>query len=203
MQANCSVLGCGDTKQGVIIDPGGDIDRIKAAVELYDFDIVAILLTHAHLDHIWAVPEAKQCFDVQVRLHAGDLALYDGMPAQAAMFGWPPRESVPAGELFLHADQIQFGNASARVIHTPGHTEGCVCFLLEDEGKHLLIAGDTLFRRGIGRTDLPGGNFAKLESSIRDRLYTLDPKCAVVPGHGPNTTIGEEAAHNPFVRANP
>lgn len=197
-QCNCTVLACGDTKDAIIIDPGGDAKRIGEIVEHYDLTIKAIIHTHAHLDHINATRDVKQEHGGDICLHEDDLFLYDGIRMQAAMFGWQVQDTLPVDRYINHGDRIQMGKKSALVIHTPGHTPGSVCFEVEHEGKSIVFAGDTLFRRSIGRTDLPGGNARQILQSIRDRLYSLQPDALVVPGHGPNTTIAEEQRQNPF-----
>jgi glyoxylase-like metal-dependent hydrolase (beta-lactamase superfamily II) len=200
-QCNCTVLACGDTKEAVIIDPGGGVDRIREIVEHYDLTVKALIHTHAHLDHIYCTAEVKESHGGSICLHRDDLPLYDGIAVQAAMFGWRVRDASPVERFIGHGDIIEFGKSNALVIHTPGHTPGSVCFEVEHEGDTMVFAGDTLFRRSIGRTDLPGGDARQIVQSIRERLYTLSPDALVIPGHGPNTTIAEEAARNPFVTA--
>jgi len=198
---NCTVLACADTKQAVIIDPGGDAKRIAEICEHYHLEVKAIIHTHAHLDHIYCTRDVKEAHGGDICLHKDDLFLYDGIKMQAAMFGWNPRETLPVERYIEHGDEIVFGKNTALVMHTPGHTPGSVCFRLEHEGKNYLFAGDTLFRRSIGRTDLPGGDSRTIVKSIREQLYHLDPDTLVIPGHGENTTIAEEAEKNPFVQA--
>jgi glyoxylase-like metal-dependent hydrolase (beta-lactamase superfamily II) len=197
---NCSVLACADTKEAVVIDPGGEVDRIRELVEHYDLTVTAILHTHAHLDHIYCTRDVKQAHGGAICLHRDDLPLYDAFAMQAAMFGWKVRPTAPVDRFVTDGETVAFGKRSAVVVHTPGHTPGSVCFEVVDGRDRLLFAGDTLFRRSIGRTDLPGGDSRAIAQSIRSRLYTLAPDTRVVPGHGPETTIEEEAAHNPFVR---
>ncbi len=200
---NCTIIADGDSKDAVVVDPGGDFARIDQVIKHYDLTVRAIVHTHAHLDHIMATRDVKEAHGGDIALHPDDLFLYDGIAMQAAMFGWRVREVLPLDRRLAHGDEIAFGKRSALVIHTPGHTPGSVCFEVRDEAdkKTLLFSGDTLFQRSVGRTDLPGGDSALLLSSIRDRLYTRDPDAIVVPGHGPTTTIGDEARKNPFVRA--
>lgn len=198
---NCSVVACGDTKEAVVIDPGGEVDKIKEIVAHYDLTVVAVIHTHAHLDHIYCTRDVKEQLGGTVCLHEGDLPLYQGFAMQAAMFGWQPRDTVPVERFVAHDETIAFGKRSALVVHTPGHTPGSVCFEVSDGRDTILFAGDTLFRRSIGRTDLPGGDSRQILASIRERVYTRAPDSLVIPGHGPNTTIEEEAAKNPFVSA--
>ncbi len=200
-QCNCTILGCGDSKDAVIIDPGGDTDRIAEIIDYYDLTVRAIVHTHAHIDHIYCTREVKDTHGGEICLHKDDLPLYKGIAMQAAMFGWRVRDTLPVERFIGDGDVIEFGKKSALVIHTPGHTPGSVSFEIQHDRRKIVFAGDTLFRRGIGRTDLPGGNSRQIVESIRERLYRLPPDTLVVPGHGPNTTIAEEAAKNPFVTA--
>lgn len=201
-ECNCTVLACGDTKEAVIIDPGGETEHIAAIVARYDLTVSAIVHTHAHLDHIYCTREVKEAHGGQICLHKGDTFLYDGFAAQAAMFGWRPRATLPVERWLEHGDSVALGKRELSVIHTPGHTPGSVCFEVQDpDAGRILFAGDTLFRRSVGRTDLPGGDSATLARSIKERLYTRDLDTLVIPGHGPSTKLGDEARANPFVRA--
>jgi glyoxylase-like metal-dependent hydrolase (beta-lactamase superfamily II) len=199
-QCNCSVLACPDTKEAVVVDPGGEPERILEVVRHYDLTVRWALHTHAHLDHIAATRDVKEATGARIALHRDDLFLYDGFLMQAAMFGWSVRPVLPVEHFLSDGEQLSFGKLSTTVLHTPGHTPGSCCFRLDVEGP-LLFAGDTLFQRSIGRTDLPGGDYATIERSIRERLYRLDPATRVIPGHGPPTTIGAERRGNPFVTA--
>lgn len=199
---NCTVLACGDTKDAVVIDPGGEVDHLAEIVAHHDLTVRAIVHTHAHLDHIYCTRDVKEAHGGDIALHPADRFLYDGFAGQAAMFGWRPRATAPVDRWLADGDRVVFGKRDALVVHTPGHTPGSVCFEVTMPGQApLVFAGDTLFRRGVGRTDLPGGDRAALTRSIRERLYTRDPAAIVVPGHGPETTLGEEARANPWVRA--
>ena len=201
-ECNCTVLACADTKDAVVIDPGGETDRIAEIIKAYDLTVRSIIHTHAHLDHIYCTRDVKDAHGGQVCLHKGDTFLYDGFATQAAMFGWKPRASTPVERWIEHGDTIAMGKRTLDVIHTPGHTPGSVCFEIADpDAGRLVFAGDTLFRGSVGRTDLPGGDSRQLASSIRERLYTRDLDAVVVPGHGPTTKLGDEARSNPFVRA--
>jgi glyoxylase-like metal-dependent hydrolase (beta-lactamase superfamily II) len=202
LQCNCTVLACGDTKDAVIVDPGGEVEKIAEIVAHYDLTVRAIIHTHAHLDHIMGTRDVKEAHGGAICLHKGDSFLYDGLATQAAMFGWRVRPGAPVERWIEHGDRIEIGKQSLEVIHTPGHTPGSVCFEIHDrDAGRLLFAGDTLFRRSIGRTDLPGGDGALIARSIRERLYTRELDTVVIPGHGPSTSLGDEARANPFVRA--
>jgi hydroxyacylglutathione hydrolase len=199
---NCTILACADTKDAVVIDPGGEVERIAEIVAHYDLSVTSIIHTHAHLDHIYCTRDVKDAHGGAICLHRGDAFLYDGIAMQAAMFGWKVRATLPVERWIEHGDTIALGKRALEVIHTPGHTPGSVCFeVLDPDAGRLLFAGDTLFRRSIGRTDLPGGDGPQLARSIRERLYTRELDAVVIPGHGPMTTLGDEARANPFVRA--
>jgi glyoxylase-like metal-dependent hydrolase (beta-lactamase superfamily II) len=200
---NCSIVADGDTKDAIVVDPGGDFARIDQVLRHYDLTVRAIVHTHAHLDHIMATRDVKEAHGGEIGLHPDDLFLYDGMQQQAAFFGWKTRPGLPLDRRLAHGDAIDFGKRKALVIHTPGHTPGSCCFEVRDDAdrKTLLFSGDTLFNRSIGRTDLPGGDGKLILRSIRERLYTRDLDAIVVPGHGPSTKLGDEARANPFVKA--
>jgi len=197
LECNCTILADGDTKDAVVIDPGGELPKIAEIVAHYDLTVRAIIHTHAHLDHIFGTRDVKEAHGGTICLHRGDTFLYDGFAVQAAMFGWKVRDVVPVERWIVDGDTIEMGKQSLSVIHTPGHTPGSVCFAIGG----ILFAGDTLFRGSIGRTDLPGGDSKQLAQSIKSRLYTRDLDTLVIPGHGPETKLGDEARSNPFVRA--
>ncbi len=202
---NCSIIGCPDTKEAIVVDPGGDAERIAGVLAHYDLSVRWIIHTHAHLDHIAATrdvkEEAGERSDAKIALHEGDTFLYDGFEMQARMFNWKVRSVLPVEHWLTHGESLSFGRLSIGVLHTPGHTPGSCCFHLETKDRSILLSGDTLFQGSIGRTDLPGGDYKTLEQSIRTRLYDLDGDTIVIPGHGPSTKIGDEARSNPFVRA--
>jgi hydroxyacylglutathione hydrolase len=201
-ECNCTVLADPASREAIVIDPGGETERIAEIVRHHDLVVKAIVHTHAHLDHIFATRDVKEAHGGEICLHRGDLFLYDGFAMQAALFGWKVRPVLPVDRFVEHGAEIAFGGRHAAVIHTPGHTPGSICFEVAAPGeKPLLFSGDTLFARGIGRTDLWGGDGKQILASIRERLYTRDPDAVVIPGHGPSTTIGDEARKNPFVRA--
>lgn len=198
-QCNCTILGAG--KDAIVVDPGGETERIAAILRAHDLTVRAIIHTHAHLDHIHRTRDVQEAHGGAICLHRGDLFLYDGIAMQAAMFGWQVRPVAPVDRFLEHGDRLALGDGEVEVIHTPGHTPGSVCFEVKDGARTLLLAGDTLFKRSVGRTDLPGGDGGLLRRSIQERLYTRDLDAVVIPGHGPATTLGDEARGNPFVRA--
>ena len=197
LQCNCSIIGDSLSKIALVIDPGGDAQQILALLKQLDLKAIAIIHTHAHLDHILAAGEIKKATGAPIYLHQSDKFLWDGVEQQCAMFGVPPI-SLPEPDHYLQDDQ-DLGCCGGVAIHTPGHTPGSVSFWFEQ--YKTLIAGDTLFLGSIGRTDLPGGNFEQIVTSIKERIYTLDDDAMVVTGHGPNTTIENEKVANGFVRA--
>ena len=198
-QCNCTILACPETKEALVVDPGGDTERILEVVRHYGLTVRAAVHTHAHLDHIAGTRDIKEATGCTIHLHPDDMFLYDGFAMQAAMFGWVVRDVLPVDEELRHEGQLLFGKRTAQVLHTPGHTPGSVCFQVADERAPLLLAGDTLFKRSIGRTDLWGGNFDLEIKSIKDKLLPLPDATRVIAGHGPDTTILEERESNPFL----
>jgi glyoxylase-like metal-dependent hydrolase (beta-lactamase superfamily II) len=197
---NGFVVGCERTREAVLIDPGDEVDELLGAVRDLDVDVQAVLLTHAHIDHITGVDRAKEAFDVPVYLHRDDLFLYERVVEQGAMFGFKVRPQPPI-DVFYDGSSILFGDYEVRVHHTPGHCPGGVCLQIGrtgGPGKDLFV-GDTLFAGSIGRTDLPGGDHGVLMASITKVLFSLGDDSIVHPGHGPDTSIGRERASNPFV----
>lgn len=196
---NCSILGDPVTKKAVVVDPGGAHERILREVRDLGLTVVSILHTHAHFDHFLASGEMKHATGATLCLHPDDQELWNMLEVQCRLFG-VPYTPVPSPDYWLaDEEKLVIGSLEGRAFHTPGHTPGSMCFHFP--AAQLLLAGDTLFRGGIGRTDLWGGDFDAIERSIRERLYTLTEDTAVVTGHGPETQIGWERESNPFVRA--
>ncbi len=198
-QTNTIILGCETKKEGVIIDPGFEAKTILGRVSREDLKIVAILLTHGHVDHVSAVKEVKDETGAEVYIHPDDVELYNAAPQLGRMFGLDAPQPPKADHLLSEGDTINFGQHELKVLHTPGHSPGGVAFHCAAEG--LLVAGDTLFYRSIGRTDLPGGSMAVLSKSIREKIYTLDDDTRIITGHGPATKVADEKTGNPFVSA--
>jgi hydroxyacylglutathione hydrolase len=197
LQCNCTIIGDTETGTGYVFDPGGDAERIMATVESLGLRIVGIIHTHAHLDHILAAGEIRKQTGAPVWLHRSDKSLWDALEQQCQMWGVP---YSPIGDPDHWIEDEQDLECGGNCIHTPCHTPGSTSFYFEESS--LLIAGDTLFMGSVGRTDFPGGNAAQLKTSIQQRIYCLDEAAIVVPGHGPETSIGQEMRFNSFVRAN-
>ena len=197
IETNCYIVGCEETKEGAIIDPGGHPQRILAEVKRQGLAIKAVLNTHAHFDHTDANGAIVAATGAPLALHAADRPIL-ATAGGAAWFGLQA-DSGPPPTLELHdGDELEIGKLRFKVLHTPGHSPGHVCFYEATEG--VLFDGDVLFYQGVGRTDLPGGSWPRLLHSIQYVLFALPDETVVYPGHGPATTIGEEKRSNPWLR---
>lgn len=194
-QENCFLVWDDETKKGVFFDPGDEAERLVKAASFLNIEIEGIYNTHAHIDHAGAVAKIKEMLGVPFALHPDDAPLLDRMSQQAQMFGLGPIQVPTVDKELFHDDELVIAGHSVKVIHTPGHTPGGVCFLFHD----FVVVGDTLFAGSIGRTDLPGGSMPQLMDSIRNHLMTLDDHLKVLSGHGPATSIGAERKYNPFI----
>jgi glyoxylase-like metal-dependent hydrolase (beta-lactamase superfamily II) len=199
LQCNCSVIGDESTREGLVIDPGDNIEDVVSIVRKHNLQIKQIVITHAHIDHVGGAMKLRAATGAPILLNQNDYALLKMLDAQAAWIGVAPPGKVEIDHSVAQADSIKTGSLSADVIHTPGHTEGSICLYFPAEKK--LIAGDTLFAGSIGRTDLPGGSFEKIIRSLHDKVLELPDDTVVIPGHGPLTTIGDERQSNPFLVA--
>jgi glyoxylase-like metal-dependent hydrolase (beta-lactamase superfamily II) len=199
---NGFLVSCEETREAVVIDPGDEIDALLHDADATGAIVTAILLTHAHLDHITGVGRAKAALGVPVWLHPDDRPLYDNIVQQGRMFGLEVEPQPPVDAFFTPGEPLRFGRYVVDVHHTPGHCPGGVCLAigLADEPARELFVGDTLFAGSIGRTDLYGGDFDTLIASIRNVLFSFPDDTVVHPGHGPDTTIGAERRTNPFLR---
>ncbi len=198
LACNCSVIALQEGGEALVIDPGADVSRILAYLTQHRLRLTAIIVTHAHLDHIGGAAQLKQNTGVPVMLQARDMDLYANLDWQARWMG-VPTPSCTAIDLELEErTAVQSAGLTLRVLETPGHTPGSVCLWMPDEA--LLFAGDTLFAGSIGRTDLPGGDPRQILSSLHHKLLALPDVTQVVPGHGPETSIGEERQSNPFLQ---
>jgi hydroxyacylglutathione hydrolase len=198
---NGFVLGCEETREGVIIDPGDDVELLLEAVERHALAIRYILLTHAHLDHITGVGRARKAVNAPVILHRDDNFLYEAVVEQGRAFGFAVSAQPPVDRFYDGPGPWMFGRYAASVHHTPGHCPGGVCLAVgrDDSAERTLFVGDTLFAGSIGRTDLPGGSLPTLLRSIRDVLFSFPDETVVYSGHGERTTIGQEKRTNPFL----
>lgn len=206
LQCNCSIFGDPISREAIVIDPGDEIDHILSILAKHELTVKAIVITHAHIDHIGGAAKLKAATGAPVMLNANDQGLYDQLDWQASLLGMdrlglaaPTRTEIdaPASE----GGVLKLGEGGLHrfeILHTPGHTQGSVSIWIPSVNK--LVAGDTLFRGSIGRTDLPGGDSRQILRSIENKLLTLPENAIVIPGHGPNTSIGREKERNPFLQ---
>jgi hydroxyacylglutathione hydrolase len=198
LQCNCSVFGDEATREGLVVDPGDEIESVLAVVRKHGLTVKAIVITHAHIDHIGGAQKMKQATGAPVYMNLNDTELQKLMDVQAAWIGVRTPAAVEIDTAAKDGDRLVVGTNEVVVLHTPGHTQGSISLWMPGEGK--VVAGDTLFRDSIGRTDLPGGDGQQILRSIHEKLMALPDETVVVPGHGPNTTIGREKQSNPFLR---
>jgi hydroxyacylglutathione hydrolase len=217
LQCNCSILGDPESREAIVIDPGDEVERILEVIHRHGLKVRAIVSTHTHIDHVGGLAALHRATGAPVLIHENDLALYHSLDMQAGWLGIPTPELVRKLEFIKEGDALRWGDFAAQVLHTPGHTPGSISLVVNavavaktaartsaksnepatQAGR--LIAGDTLFQGSIGRTDLPGGSYPQIISSIREKLLVLPDETVVYPGHGDETTIGAERAHNPFL----
>jgi glyoxylase-like metal-dependent hydrolase (beta-lactamase superfamily II) len=199
LQCNCTILGDEQAGEAIVIDPGEEIGRIHRRLTQLGLKLKQILVTHAHIDHVGGALKLKRLTGAPILLNENDIPLLKMMDMQAGWLGVATPETAAPDDSLTDGLVVGLDAYPAQVIHTPGHTQGSVC--LHFAPLKLLIAGDTLFRGSIGRTDLPGGNYEQIIDSVGSRLMLLPDDTKVLPGHGPATTIGVERTTNPFVRA--
>ena len=198
LQCNCTILGDELAGEGIVIDPGDDIDRIERRLRELRLKLTQILITHGHIDHVGGALKLKKLTGAPILMNENDLPLLKMMNAQAAWVGVPTPEVAPPDTSLEDGLKVGLERYPAQVLHTPGHTQGSVC--LHFAPMKLLLAGDTLFAGSIGRTDLPGGDGRQIIDSIETRLLALPNETRVIPGHGEETSIGAERESNPFLR---
>ncbi len=197
LQCNCSILGDSETGEAIVVDPGDDVARILKLLARHKLKLKQIIITHAHIDHVGAAAALRRATGAPVYLNQKDLALLGMMDWQAQFLGVPMPETEAPDADAANGLIVAAGNWRGEVLETPGHSQGSICLYFAPES--LLLAGDTLFAGGIGRTDLPGGDQAQIMRSIAGTLMELPEATIVVPGHGPETTIGDEREFNPFL----
>ena len=196
LQCNCTLIGNRQTKKGLVVDPGGDADLILEKAQKMGFEIEQIIHTHAHFDHILAAGVIQKKTNASIELHQEDLFLWEKVEEQCALFGVPQKIILPKPDSYLK--EGDYVSCCGDVIHTPGHTPGSLCFWFNQ--LNLLIAGDTLFKGGIGRTDLWKGSFDDIQKSITQKLFCLDEQAKVITGHGESTILGFEKENNRFLK---
>ena len=195
IMANCFIVGCKDTLEAAVIDPGDEADRILMALAESNLTVKYIINTHGHFDHVGANRRLKDATGADLLIHALDAPMLGQLMAAASAFGLSSENSPPPDRTLEEGDQMAFGKLKLQVIHTPGHTPGGISLYTDG---HLFV-GDTLFAGSIGRTDFPGGDYETLISSVRDKLFPLGDDVTVYTGHGPETNLGHEKRTNPFV----
>ena len=195
LEANCFLIGDEDSRKAMVIDPGDEPDRIMAGVKADNLSLEYIVCTHAHFDHVGAVPDIKDETGAKIIIHKDELEIYQGARDMAAFWGYDIAPLPEADILVEDGDEIRLGSLSFRVLHTPGHSPGGMCLF----GAGVVVTGDTLFAGAVGRTDFHGGDINKLKESFQ-RLLSLPPETEVLAGHGPNSTIGRERSENFFLK---
>jgi len=197
-QQNCSLVWCSESRDAAVIDPGGDLPRILAAVERLGLNLRAIWLTHAHIDHAGGAGELAQSHALPIiGPQQGDQFWIDGLPQQSAMFGFPPAQRFTPTRWLHDGDSVQIGRETLHVRHCPGHTPGHVVFHAPQIER--VFVGDVLFAGSIGRTDFPQGNHEQLIASIVEKLWPMGENTVFIPGHGPESSLGRERLSNPYV----
>ncbi len=192
---NCYLAFCEDSRESVIIDPGAESDKIIKVIADLELRPVLVLNTHGHVDHIGANLDVIEKYGIPLAIHPADEPMLQADETTYLSLGLVGRKSPPADRFLDDGERVSFGRASLRILHTPGHSPGSVSLV----GDGILFSGDTLFNDGVGRTDLPGGSWKDLVSSIKEKILTLSDDTIVLPGHGPWTTVAQEARSNPFL----
>lgn len=200
LQCNCSIFGDEQTHEAIVIDPGdgADVARLQAVLQRLGLTVKAIIITHAHIDHIGGAAKLKAATGAPVYMNSNDQPLYDRLDLQSGWLGMATPDQTEIDVNAKEGDSLRLGDSEFQVIHTPGHTQGSISVWIPAANK--LVAGDTLFRDSIGRTDLPGGDHQQILSSIHTKLMKLPGDAIVIAGHGPSTSIAREKERNPFLQ---
>ena len=195
---NCRIIACESTQEAIVVDPGGDSDKIIATLTSNSLTLKAVWLTHGHLDHVGAAEVLRRQFDIKIiGPHKDERFWFDNLPMQAQMFGFPPIDPFYPDAWLSHGDTLSLGKLKFDVMHCPGHTPGHIVFYEQD--NKCLIVGDVIFKGSVGRTDFPQGNSQQLIESIKAHILTLPVNTAILSGHGSETTVEHEIKTNPFV----
>jgi glyoxylase-like metal-dependent hydrolase (beta-lactamase superfamily II) len=197
LEVNSYIVWDKKSKEAAVVDPGAEPEKIEGRLEGLSLEVLYIINTHGHFDHIGGNAEIQSRFNAKVAAHGLDAPLLERAPYEAGLFGMTVARQPSPDILLKEGSVLAVGGLDLKILHTPGHTRGSVCIYLEREG--VVFTGDTLFRGGVGRTDLDGGSYEDLVGSIKGKLFALDDSVRVFPGHGPATTIGEEKGANPFM----
>ena len=195
LETNCYLVYCPETLECAVVDPGAEAEKIFRLIAEKGLKPRVLLNTHGHVDHIGANKDIKDKFDIPLYIHSADSAMLERVHQTEMAFFLGAKDSPPPDHFLKDGDKLKIGKSFLRVIHTPGHSPGSVSFL----GDGFLLSGDTLFFGGVGRTDLPGGSWQEMESSIKNKILTMPDEMLVLPGHGPSTTVGQEKRSNPFI----
>ncbi len=194
---NCYILGCPQTKEGIVVDPGAEPERIMAVVNRLGLRITHVINTHGHFDHVGANRRLKEATGATLLIHEADVPFLSRAATTAAAYGLNAADSPPPDRFLTDGEELTCGTIRLKVLHTPGHTPGGCSLYVEQAG--MVLTGDTLFADSVGRTDFPGSSHDALVAGIRGKLLTLPEETVVHPGHGPSTTIGREKRHNPYL----
>ena len=196
LETNCYLVYCENTLECAVVDPGADPGKIIRTIAEKEVKPVVLVNTHGHVDHVGANKDIKDHYDVPLLIHSEDVPMLQNVLLSEIAFLLGAQASPDPDSFLNEGDEVRFGEASLRVLHTPGHSRGSVSL----QGEGILLSGDTLFCGGVGRTDLPGGSWDELIRSIQEKIFTLDGKTHVYPGHGPSTFVQQEKDVNPFVK---
>ena len=198
-QSNCFIVSCEKTNEAIIIDAGDEGERIVDHVKRANLDVKMIVCTHGHIDHVAGLPAVRRAISAPVVMHKDEITLYEHVDRQAMLFGAPAPGTVKIEKFVAHGDKLMFGNLTGEVVHTPGHSPGGISIAFRNEKPPVIFVGDVLFRGSIGRTDLMGASERQMAKTLKDIILELPDDIVVYPGHGPETTIGNERRSNPFL----